>query len=234
MRNAGEFVLIPAKGIATGKSRLSGYLTASDRETLNRTQLSQTLRAAVGFFGREFTFVVSGCELVRELADEAGVNFVVEQVPSDLNGALEEGRRVVLARGARMISVLPVDLPCISAERIHHLLVPRITDKALIVPDRAYLGTNFLRIAAEFDMPFSFGERSFSKHLAQCRSAGIRANVVTDSCLSEDLDEVADLLSHFQNGNRMPMQGRRTTRFWAERPNLQDETSHSVPRRVDP
>jgi 2-phospho-L-lactate/phosphoenolpyruvate guanylyltransferase len=192
-----ELVVIPAKGLATAKSRLMDVLVPEARQALNRAQLIQTVRAASEAFGFESTYVVSPCDGVEQAVRTEGVGFVRERVPPGLNQALEQARAELIGRrrgGA--LCVLPVDLPLVTGQLLRELLVRCEEHRALIVPDRAGDGTNFLRLPAGCEIPFSYGPGSFAQHVGLLKLAGWPTEIVMDTCLRDDLDQARDLWLH--------------------------------------
>lgn len=191
-----EMVVIPAKGFATGKSRLMDVLSTASRQALNRAQLIQTVRAAAETFGTERTFVVSPCEGVKEAVRAERVGFISEREPPGLNEALEQARAELLRGVAGALCVLPVDLPCVSADVLRVLLSLCDASRALVVPDRAGEGTNFLRLPSGCNIPFSYGPDSFAKHIRLIECAGWQPKIVTNTCLRDDIDDACHLKLH--------------------------------------
>jgi len=191
-----EIVLIPAKGIGTGKSRLMEVLVPASREALNRAQLIQTVSAAAETFGHESTYVVSPCERVEAIVRAAGVGFIRERVPLGLNQALEQARSELRRAGPGALCVLPVDLPDVSAAVLHDLLRHRDPGRPFVVPDRAADGTNFLHLPAGCELLFSYGPGSFSKHVRLLAQAGWILDIVANTCLRDDLDDARQLRLH--------------------------------------
>lgn len=190
-----DVVVIPAKGLRTGKSRLMDCLLPSSREALNLSQLTQTVRAACELFGPDHTYVVSPCGRVEDVVRREGVRFIRESAPPGLNEALEQARSALLPLSVRSISVLPVDLPCVSAEILRQLFA-HYSQGALVVPDRAGDGTNFLRLPAGCDIPFSYGPGSFGEHVRLLAQAGFPPGIIGDTCLRDDLDDIRHLRMH--------------------------------------
>ena len=191
-----DVVVIPAKGLSTGKSRLAQYLSASQRNTLNLAQLVRTVRAAVEAFGSERTFVVSPCKGVEEIVRREGVGFVRERLPPSLNQALEQARAELLTRDVRSISVLPVDLSGVRGTVLREVLAGCGPHEALVVPDRVAQGTNFMRVPAACDIRFSYGPGSFATHVRLLAQAGFGPRIVGCTCLRDDLDDIAHLRMH--------------------------------------
>lgn len=191
-----ERVVIPAKGLVEGKSRLMDVLLPSAREALNRAQLVRTVRAAAAAFGQRQVFVVSPCERVEAIVRAEGVGFIPDPVPPGLNEGLERARAWLLRESDTPLCVLPVDLPAVDEGVLRELLSRRCADRALIVPDRAGEGTNFLRLPAGCAIPFRYGPGSFAKHLRLMEQAGWAREIVMDSCLRDDLDHPHQLRPH--------------------------------------
>ncbi|WBY04020.1 NTP transferase domain-containing protein [Ramlibacter tataouinensis] len=187
--------MIPAKGIATGKSRLAHCLRPGMRERLNLFQLMSTIRAAADAFGPERTYVVSPCAEVGAVVRSEGVRFIRESVPPGLNDALEQARTELATRALTM-TVLPVDLPGVSAEALRDLFLHCAPDEALIVPDRATDGTNVLRLPMACPIQFSYGPRSFATHVRLLAMAGFPPRVIRGTCLRDDLDDIRHLRMH--------------------------------------
>ena len=191
-----EFVVIPAKGIVTGKTRLMDVLVPANRVALNHVQLVQTMTAAAETFGRERTYVVSPCDRVEEIVRTAGLGFIRERVPPGLNQALEQARAELLRGAPTALCVLPVDLPGVSAAVLHDLLARGDAARALLVPDRAGDGTNFMRLPAGCDIPFSYGPRSFAMHVRLLAQAGCLPDIVANTYLRDDIDYAVHLQLH--------------------------------------
>ncbi|WP_332815995.1 2-phospho-L-lactate guanylyltransferase [Ramlibacter sp.] len=198
-----DVVLIPAKGVADGKSRLRNVLSPSRRQELNLAQLRQTLHAAAAVFGSGNTYVVSACAGVEEVAAAAGLCFIREGgVPPGLNEALEQARaHVVHSVSPRSMAILPVDLPGVGEAALREVLASCPVEEALIVPDRAGQGTNFLRIPASCGIPFAYGEGSFARHVRLLAQEDVNVRVVGQTCLRDDLDEPLQLRLYGRYGD---------------------------------
>lgn len=191
-----DVVIIPAKGIKTGKTRLSTSWNDYAREALNLEQLHQTLCAAASVYGKHSTYVVSACTRVEGVARREGVQFILELGALGLNGALDGARTSIDQRDLNSISVLPVDLPFLNEELLKGLNSQYPSDTAVLVPDRLGDGTNFMRFPAHCKLPFNYGVSSFSKHLALLKSMGITCFINCQTSLRDDFDEAWQIGLH--------------------------------------
>ncbi len=64
---------------------------------------------------------------------------------------------------------------------------------AVIAPDRAGQGTNALLVRPAALMPFAFGERSYGRHLALARDAGVEPAIYRSPGTQFDVDTAGDL-----------------------------------------
>ncbi|GAA4322961.1 2-phospho-L-lactate guanylyltransferase [Pigmentiphaga soli] len=195
----GDFALVPAKGAWAGKSRLAARLSAQARHALNLSQLHATLAAVSAVFGPHGCLVVSPCAEILAAAAQSGVDGLRERGAAGLNGALEQGREALRRRGARMLTIVPVDLPYLDAAELAGVLGGGDAADSVIVPDRALDGTNLLRIPAGLAFPFGYGPGSFGRHVDALLHSGIAPRVHCDTPLSIDLDRPGQLAGLARN-----------------------------------
>lgn len=187
-------VVVVAKGLMDGKSRLASHLGSEARYAFNLRSLERTVRAAVEFFGQHQCTLVSPCLLTCGTARRMGVRVVFQERDDGLNRGLDLARDSVRAQGARTLTVLPVDLPYVSNATLRAALGMSIgPGLSAIVPDTALQGTNLLSIPADMPFEFQFGPSSFVLHLDQLRRRCVHVRVVQPSSLQEDIDTVEQL-----------------------------------------
>jgi 2-phospho-L-lactate/phosphoenolpyruvate guanylyltransferase len=192
-------VLIPCKGLAAGKSRLSPVLDDAARAALCACLLRQTLAAALGLVPAACCHLVSSDPDAAALAAAAGVA-VIEDGGGGLNPALTEARRRLRRSDPQAaLLVLPIDLPRASAVALRRLVA--VPGAVVAAPDRHGRGTNalYLSPAAAGVIAFRFGEGSFAAHRAAAESAGLSFAASADPDLAFDLDEPEDLAA-WQSG----------------------------------
>ena len=138
-------IIVPFRSMTDGKSRLSPVLSLHEREHLNRRMLHGVLQAALDVRQRPRILVVSPDEstLNEVRMIDPGIETVYQEPHVvGLNGALELATKVAIGAGARVVAVVPADLPLIRGGDIENLL--RRDAPVVIAPDRHRTGTNGL------------------------------------------------------------------------------------------
>lgn len=187
-------IIVPVKSPQQGKSRLGAVMRECHRYKLNLGLLSRTLNEAGKLKDVADVIVVSKSPEVLEQAIQHGFKSCPESTGCDLNDAIAIGARAAQDTGATEIMVLPVDLPWLSADRLHRAIVEfRNSCDVMIVTDFAGSGTNLLLWRPVGLAVFQFGEGSAGRHAEAARGLGLRVRVREDALLSFDLDTPSDL-----------------------------------------
>lgn len=179
-------VVIPVKGLRTGKSRLSRTLSEKERFKLNRHLVLHTLRTVSAAGNETDIYVVSPDSEVRQIADEFAVEFLLQE-SEGLNPALEWAARRLPDRRTVYIAA---DLPELETEDIREL----IADTGIgICPDETRQGTNAFTVPTPRLLEFRFGVRSFEIHCELARVSDFELTVIDRPGLAFDLDTELDL-----------------------------------------
>lgn len=181
-------ILIPCKDLDRGKSRLAACLTPRSRRALCEFFLCRTLELATATVSPARVRLVTSNRRAVTIAGEYGVAAIADR-EGDLNGALESGRRRILADvGDCAALVLPIDLPLATPAALGD--VADAPQDVVIVPDEEMDGTNVLRLGprALRRFRFSFGPHSYAAHCAFARAAGLDLRTVSESSLAFDVD----------------------------------------------
>lgn len=180
-------ILIPCKGFARGKSRLSPALTPAQRRRLCRAFLLRTLEEALATGAR--VAVVTENDEVAALARHHGA-LAIPDPEQGLNAALEHGNARLGT--ATPLIVIPTDLPGLTAEGI---VRHRAESGVVIVADHRGEGTNLLAVGTEArsNFAFAFGPGSCDLHRRESERLGLPVLVRRDPVLSIDIDTPADL-----------------------------------------
>jgi len=192
-------IIIPFRSMTEGKSRLSGVLNQQEREQLNRSMLEGVIEAALDVNQQPQVLVASPDEAtLREVRMIDSRIETVFQEPHviGLNGALELATNAAIDAGARMVVVVPADLPLIRGADIENLL--RRDAPIVIAPDHHRQGTNGLmhRIdATRGNFRYQFGTGSYHLHLEESHRLGLDAVTAISLGTSFDLDTPGDLES---------------------------------------
>ena len=187
------FVVLPVRGVVSGKSRLGEVLTASARESFNEWLIDHTLAAVRAWRGGlETCVVVSACERVLHIASASGADTLMEPAVSGLNAAASLGAQKAARLGATSVLVLPCDLPLLDASALEAFVLEGRGADAVIAPDKRGTGTNGLLVPAEEAPDFCFGEGSFERHFAAATARGWRVAVHRSQALGFDVDTAED------------------------------------------
>jgi 2-phospho-L-lactate guanylyltransferase len=189
------WLLIPAKSLATGKSRLHRVLEDGARRDLNARLLRRMLATAARFPGHERTAVVSECEDVLRLADERGVRCIRQATGTGLNSAAEEGMDELRKLGAQDVLVIACDEPLVLPSDIREIADVRTRVGGIVIcPDRHYRGTNAILVPCDARLQFQFGESSFAKHCQEALRLGFAPTVHVNERIAFDIDTPGDLM----------------------------------------
>jgi 2-phospho-L-lactate/phosphoenolpyruvate guanylyltransferase len=209
----GVWVVVPYKGPAGSKSRLSRLLHDHERERLSLELLDGVLDAALGSarVARVIVMLPASSplperddprlELVRETAVD-GVNGDSMHANSGLNRALIQAQAAAETAGVSQMLILPSDLPLLGVADVDALVSAAETASVVIAPDREAEGTNALLLNPPSALVPSFGESSFERHLQMAESAGLPLGVVKRWGLALDLDTPADILRLYAIGEQ--------------------------------
>jgi 2-phospho-L-lactate guanylyltransferase len=214
-------VVVPLRGIESGKSRLGQALDAEEREVLVLGLLGRTLDVLAAWPDAQHVYLATGDMATCELARRAMPSLtIVKEPPSGgLNAALVAARDAAIAAGATAVLMLPADLPVLEVAALDRLLDG--ADAALaagngrplvvVAPSDARGGTNALLVSPPNLIDPSFGESSLAAHLLAASHADATVQLVIDPALGFDLDtpddferlDTAALLDLEQRGQAM-------------------------------
>jgi 2-phospho-L-lactate guanylyltransferase len=189
------WAIVPVKRLSAAKSRLAAKLTLDQRRELVCSLLAHTLKDLEEANEIEGKIVVGRDRAVQRIAENQGAVFVPEKPHDGLNRALARAAREAVRRGAEAILILPADLPLLEKRDIAAALKGAGRPPFLrIAPDRAGVGTNLLFMAPPGLIRFSFGDRSYRRHIHAARKAGAKIFEIHRASLAEDLDRPEDLV----------------------------------------
>lgn len=193
--NAGA-AIIPVRGLAGGKNRLSPVLDESERSRLILAMAQRvvgTVRAS-GMVDRVIVVTRDRDLAVLLESDHPGLTALHQPDASPgLNEALALGVLYARNRGATWLTILQGDLPLIAIDDVGFLAE---TDaQVAIVPDRGGTGTNALQLRGErvlSSFRTRFGQASHAGHIAEARRLGLRQADVLIPGIAFDLDTPED------------------------------------------
>jgi 2-phospho-L-lactate guanylyltransferase len=186
-------VLIPCKGLESGKSRLSKRLDGNARRSLCEALLRRTIQNGIAITKYTQVAVVTSDENAAAICGQYGAEVIVEP-GGGLNVALDHARTLLCKRigGSCTLLVLPTDLPLARHETLLEFL--QCGGDVLIAPNENDHGTNLLalRSKAVWDYRFSYGDESCALHQTTARAFGWKATIFRHSELAFDIDEPVD------------------------------------------
>ena len=187
--------VLPVKGFASAKQRLTARLSPYQRQALAAAMFCDVLSALASTTKLDDVLVVTAGARARRIATERGIP-VVEDHEHGHNAAALAGIETVLRTGADRALLVPGDCPALDPREVDELLSRSApTPSALIVPDRHATGTNALVLTPPDALSPSFGPGSCERHLAHARAAGVNAEVVHVASLATDIDTPEDLVA---------------------------------------
>jgi len=116
-----NFVLVPVKALAEGKTRLSPMLSEAARRAVSRAMLTDVVSSVLQVPAVDRVAVVSSDPSLLALARGLGALAVDEGWPRGLNGATSLGTDFCVRHGATTLLVLLSDLPLIQPRDIARL-----------------------------------------------------------------------------------------------------------------
>ena len=182
-------IVVPLKGFATAKDRLSGALTPDDRESLARRLATRVLTVACAI-PHSVVIVVSDDDSLLEWSHTFGA-IGVRQSRSGLNGAVADARDEAVRRGCDHVLITHGDL--VDPTPLIALCGSLDRGSLTMVPDRHRDGTNVLALPASIEFDTHYGKGSFRAHLDEATHRGYSVHVVDDARLALDVDEPTDL-----------------------------------------
>ncbi|NMB87110.1 MAG: 2-phospho-L-lactate guanylyltransferase [Chloroflexi bacterium] len=188
------WAVIPVKPFQQGKSRLTAVLREEQRSQLNQILLENTLTIVGQAAHINNIVVISRDSKVLDTARAYTQWTIYEQTSQGLNAALSTAAQFVVKQGGDQICVLPTDLPLLTSGDVDAFVsLANEEPEIVIAPDRKRDGTNALLMNPVGVIPFSFGRKSFTRHLEHARLQHARSAVYEKPSMGFDLDLPEDL-----------------------------------------
>jgi 2-phospho-L-lactate guanylyltransferase len=196
------WLLLPARSLHAGKSRLAPALSKAERQELNEYFLLRTLTIAREVFGMQRIAVISDGHDSCDLAKRFGAH-IIRQFGEGLNQAVTQGIQDLHRVGARAILVLSADLPFIRADDLTEVIDLGHRYSLVICTDRYHTGTNAIFLSQPLSIEFHFGNDSCRRHQEEAKKYGISYCVHLSARLARDID-VPKHLAELQECNDTP------------------------------
>jgi 2-phospho-L-lactate guanylyltransferase len=191
------WAIVPVKPLQRAKSKLSKILSRSERASLSRDLLKNTLEVLSQVPMVERTLVVSRDSEALALARDYDAKTVTERGSPPLNQALVRAGLVAQGYGVTAVLVLPADLPFLTKEDVEKLIASSGSPpEVILAPDRRGKGTNAILSSPPGLIEYDFGPESFSEHVERAKKAGARVVVCALPSLGLDLDDPDDFAAY--------------------------------------
>ncbi|MEM6887019.1 MAG: 2-phospho-L-lactate guanylyltransferase [Pseudomonadota bacterium] len=184
-------VVVPIRGLGTSKSRLRGYVSPSQCQSLVAAMLNDVL-SAISNADLGQVFVVSADPDVALISTKYGANLVLEKKPTDYNEAVNNALKHL---PGHEVLIVPADLPALTSKDIAKL-VPSTGQKRAVVhiaPDLNMTGTNAIFLPDFRGFEFQFGPGSFARHQRSARVCNLECQTVSEFGLALDIDTPSDV-----------------------------------------
>ena len=189
---SGHFAVVPVKGLAESKRRLSNYLSTDARRTLVKALLEDVLRALheAGTYSK--VIVISPDENVNEEAQRHGSSFV-RQNSLGLNAAVEQATRITLKEHARSITAVLADIPLAEPRDFIELSGLGGDEPKVVIVPSLNGGTNVMTIAPPNAIGPAYGRWSYARHLRLAQKKQLKTYSMSNPRISFDVDTIQDL-----------------------------------------
>lgn len=195
---ASVWAVVPLRGLATAKTRLSPALDPGQRLALVTEMAVRTLTATRDARRISGTVLVTLDAAAARLAESLGARTIVQRLPG-LNEAIAEGMVLAASRGATAAIILPIDLAAVTPDALDAViatadLAPAAAPVVVLVPDRHGTGTNVLVEAPIGIVEPAFGPDSRAAHRTAAEAAEATLLEVGGPLIL-DVDTPADLVA---------------------------------------
>lgn len=185
--------VVPMKGLAEGKSRLSGYINDAERHALSLALLEHVLTVARAAAVLDSIHVLGGDSLIQHVAAAAQAQWADDH-GRDLNTALAAAARQAFAAGAGAALIMHGDLAFLTPADVRALVAHSSNCTRLVIaPAESDGGTNALLVPRGMLVGPHFGPDSFARHRAAFHTANLPVVEVVRPGLALDLDTPTDL-----------------------------------------
>ncbi len=193
------WAIMPVKPLVRAKSRLASILTPEQRRKLSLGMMCHNLSVLNDVPSIAGILVISRDGKVLSIARENGAKTVQESGNPELNSALLRATELLKVWGADAILILPSDLPLLSVEDVEQIVhLGRFPASIVIASDKHQEGTNALLIHPPGLITYSYGEGSFSRHVANAQLEGAEVHVYESDRLALDLDTPEDIEEYIE------------------------------------
>jgi len=182
------YAIIPVTKFKNAKTRLSPFLSESERENLLKAMLhdvTDTLKKHV-----DKIIIISRDKDVLDYAESLNLNTILENDNSNLNKALTQAMKYCKGK-ARKIIIVPSDIPLIGKTNIAMLIEASKTLDFIIVPSKGG-GTNMI-IMKPMAIRTRFEGFSYKEHVKVAERKNLNPQVHDSFFMALDVNTTEDL-----------------------------------------
>jgi 2-phospho-L-lactate guanylyltransferase len=210
---------VPVKEFAGAKQRLSGLLSASERQALAAAMLEDVLSvlAEAGLAG---IMVNTADPHAATLAARFNARLVTARARDGHSAAVAAMAEILAEDRVAAMLTVPSDIPCVTAAELRQLCAARPPGRSFsIVPARDERGSNAILMAPPVLIPLRFGDDSFFPHLTAARQRGVEPIVVSLPGIGLDIDRPEDVHVLMSSALGMGTRAGRLMKNWVRRGN---------------
>ena len=187
-------ILIPVKGFAAAKQRLSPSYSEHARAALAEALCRDFFGVIARVRGVDRVYVVSNEPLALAWATQRGWHVIAEQQQVSETRSVDAASRICADHGVTSLLRLPADIPLVEPDDVEALFAAApAAPGCVIVPSGEGTGTNALLRSPPALFPSHFGPGSFALHKAEAERAGAAIRILHNPRLALDIDEPADI-----------------------------------------
>ena len=190
------FAILPIKRFENAKTRLSSILDTDDRIRLSLLMLEDTLQILSAVHSLSQLITVSADKRVREIAENYGANFLLEEKERGVNSAVALADSYCMKKAADATMVIPHDLPLLNSTDISKAceLAENESRCIVICPSLRYDGTNMLLRKPPSIIATFYDADSYNMHVRAAIRLGIPVKRLFSKALMHDIDTPEDAL----------------------------------------
>lgn len=192
--------IIPISSFNNSKTRLSPFLSESERTNLLKVMLKDIVSNIQDHVSD--IIVTSKDEYVLNYAKYLNLNVFKEKEHEHdfLNNAISDAISYIIKNYDNYsVMILPADIPLFNSRNMKYILKNR--DDFIISPSKGG-GTNLLYINREYNYKPLFGAFSFFKHVKEAKNNNLDVNIYDSFYLSLDVntpEDLGEILLHGRN-----------------------------------
>lgn len=186
------WALVPLKDFAGAKTRLAAALGAEARRALSLAMARDVVTALAHAATVARVLVVSDMPALERLMDVPGVGHFDTGRACGLNEDLAAAAAWAARHGATHVLVAHADLPRLTPTAIDRFVAGATAGGVRAAACKQGSGTNLLLAPLPLPLPLVFGTDSLARFRRVAAAADVAIDVVRDTALAADIDELDD------------------------------------------